>query len=393
MINTFEKDIENKPILVQHFYAMEPKNISSKLKQPSANRTKKRQAPALSASAKALIWATFDNDVKEKTESETETNLTCVYDNTQNAPKTTDICADCETPLTIMEDGFPTCKSCGWFSRDILDYSPEWRFYGADDKNSNDPTRCGNPINPLLQESSLGCKVLYNNKSSYEMRRIGRWTEWQSVPHKEKSLYNEFMHISTMAQNGGISKLCVDEALVIYKDISEQQMFRGCNRAGVIAASIYIACRLNECPRTSNELADIFKLDKASASHGCTLAMEMMNTVNRNSGMDEQSNLCSTLPSDFIERFCSRLNANKQQTMLCLFIAKKVQQDNLIPDNTPNSIAAGIVYFMCQLCELNRSKAEIKTICGVSEVTINKCFKKLDAMNEQLVPSRFLAKA
>jgi transcription initiation factor TFIIB len=225
------------------------------------------------------------------------------------------------------------------------------------------------------------------------MRRIGRWTEWQSVPHKEKSLYNEFMHISTMAQNGGISKLCVDEALVIYKDISEQQMFRGCNRAGVIAASIYIACRLNECPRTSNELADIFKLDKASASHGCTLAMEMMNTVNRNSGMDEQSNLCSTLPSDFIERFCSRLNANKQQTMLCLFIAKKVQQDNLIPDNTPNSIAAGIVYFMCQLCELNRSKAEIKTICGVSEVTINKCFKKLDAMKEQLVPSRFLAKA
>jgi hypothetical protein len=137
LINTFEKDIENKTILVQHFYAMEPKNISSKLKQPSANRTKKRQAPALSASAKAQIWAAFDNDVKEKSKSETETSLTCVYDNTQNMPKTTDICADCETPLTIMEDGFPTCKSCGWFSRDILDYSPEWRFYGADDKNSN----------------------------------------------------------------------------------------------------------------------------------------------------------------------------------------------------------------------------------------------------------------
>jgi transcription initiation factor TFIIB len=41
-----------------------------------------------------------------------------------------------------------------------LDYSPEWRFYGADDKKGSDPTRCGNPINPLLQESSFGCKIL-----------------------------------------------------------------------------------------------------------------------------------------------------------------------------------------------------------------------------------------
>ena len=151
-----------------------------------------------------------------------------------------------------MDDGFPTCTNdiCGIIYKDILDYSPEWRFYGADDKNATDPTRCGNPINPLLVQSSFGCKVLSSHKSSYEMKKIRKWTEWQSMPHREKSLYDEFQFITVMAQNAGIPKIFIDNAMTIHKDISEQKMFRGLNRDGIKSASLYISCRLNGCPRT-----------------------------------------------------------------------------------------------------------------------------------------------
>lgn len=354
-------------------------------RQPqSINRTKKKQQGQRSTLDKANIWALLDKDKEDTEVKNSSLDMECVYQK--------DTCQSCESPLITMEDGFPTCSNnaCGRLYREVLDFSPEWRFYGADDKNANDPTRCGNPINPLLQESSLGCKVLYNSKSTYEMRCIGRWTEWQSIPHTEKTLYNDFMHISTMAHNGGIPKICVDEACSIRKDLSEQQMFRGCNRAGVIAGSVYIACRLNGCPRTACEIAEIFHLDKASSTNGCALALELYNTVYRNNGADDAADLGSTCPSDFIERYCSRLNVSKEQTMLCLFIANVIQEQNLIPDNTPNSVAAGIVFFMCQLFHLNRSKAEIKSICNVSEVTINKCYKKIDAMKHKIVPSCFL---
>jgi hypothetical protein len=68
-------------------------------------------------------------------------------------------CTLCRNVLHVMEDGFPTCSSCGLMYRHILDYSPEWRFYsnGNNDRNVVDQTRCGNPINPLLKESSFGC--------------------------------------------------------------------------------------------------------------------------------------------------------------------------------------------------------------------------------------------
>ena len=42
----------------------------------------------------------------------------------------------------------------------MIEQSAEWRYYGADDTGNSDPTRCGMPINPLLAQSSFGCKIL-----------------------------------------------------------------------------------------------------------------------------------------------------------------------------------------------------------------------------------------
>ena len=305
-----------------------------------------------------------------------------------------DICHMCKTCLIISEDGFPTCanKECAHINVKTLDYSPEWRFYGADDKNQSDPTRCGNPINPLLVESSFACKVLVSNSSTYEMRKIRKWTEWQSMPHREKSLYDEFQFITIMAQNAGIPKIFIDDAVAIHKDISEQKMFRGMNRDGIKSASIYISCRLNGCPRTAHEIAEIFRLDKASATAGCSTAVKILHNIERNYDPSQQTELGLTKPIAFIERFCSRLNINGELIMLSKFIAKKVDDQCIINNNTPHAVAAGIVFFISHNCQLNITKMDIKAICGVSEVTINKCFKKLELMKDQLIPRCVLEK-
>src|SRR5210317_1725396 len=129
------------------------------------NKTKKKRNDASSYNKKQL-WNIFDSEMDTKEEDKVE----CVY----STPKEDNLCHVCNSYLMIMDDGFPTCTNskCGIIYKDILDYSPEWRYYGADDKNANDPTRCGNPINPLLVQSSFGCKVLCNTKSTYEMKKI-----------------------------------------------------------------------------------------------------------------------------------------------------------------------------------------------------------------------------
>jgi len=352
------------------------------------SKTKKKKV-LLSNKEKSKLWDIFDLekehiDIKDAK----DTNIECIYDIESG------LCTLCKSVLIIMEDGFPTCtnQECSIIYKNTLDYSPEWRFYGADDKNANDPTRCGNPINPLLVESSYGCKVLCAGNSSYEMKKIRKWTEWQSMPHKEKSLYDEFQFITIMAQNAGIPKIFIDVAMTIHKDISEQKMFRGLNRDGIKAASIYISCRLNGCPRTSHEIAEIFKLDKTSATSGCSMAVNILHNIERNVEPSQQTDLCTTTPSSFIDRFCSKLNINNELTMLSKFIANKLENQNIISDNTPHAIAAGIVYFVSQNCNLNINKMDIKQICGVSEVTINKCFKKMENIKTNLIPKCILDK-
>jgi len=358
---------------------------------PQTYRKTQKKKTGLSSNEKSKLWDVFDTDthIISNPNDKTGANIECVY-----AKENDDKCTLCKSALLIMDDGFPTCvnTSCGVMYKDVVDFSPEWRFYGTEDKNAKDPTRCGNPINPLLAQSSFGCTVMCTSKSSYEMKKIRKWTEWQSMPHKEKSLYEEFQFITIMAQNAGIPKIFIDDAVSIHKDISEQKMFRGINRDGIKSASIYISCRLNGCPRTAHEIADIFKLDKTSATNGCSVAVNILHNIERNIDPSHQSDLCITLPSSFIERYCSKLGINQELTMLSKFVAFKIEQNNIITDNIPHAITAGIIYFISQNCNLNVTRADIKNISGVSEVTINKCYKKLDIIRETLLPSTILDK-
>jgi transcription initiation factor TFIIB len=362
---------------VENSNGLNESNVDNK----KSRKTKKKRD--LSVIDKKKLWDLFDEDKKE-----IDTELECIYS------KEIGLCNLCNSNLIIMEDGFPTCTNinCGVIYKDTLDYSPEWRFYNGENKNATDTTRCGNPINPLLVESSFGCKVLCTAKSSYEMKKIRKWTEWQSMPHKEKSLYDEFQFITTMAQNAGIPRIFIADAMAIHKDISEQKMFRGMNRDSIKSASIYISCRLNGFPRTAHEIAEIFHLDKMSATNGCSMAVNILHNIERNMEPSQQAELFITLPSSFIERFCSRLNINKELMLLSKFIANKIEKNNYITDNIPHAIAGGIVYFIAYNCNLSITKQDIKHICGVSEVTINKCFKKLELIKEQLLPSSVLKK-
>jgi len=356
----------------------------------ATNKTKKKKL-LLSVQEKKDLWKRFDIDKpKTKLAESISDNPMISYEH----HKETTICNACNGYIMIMEDGFPTCNSCGIIDMNVLDYSPEWRFYGAEDKHGADPTRCGNPINPLLLESSFGCKIMCTAGSSYDMKKIRTWTEWQSMPHREKSLYDEFQFITQMAQNSGIPKIFIDNAIQIHKTISERKMLRGLNRDGIKAASIYLSCRKNGCPRTAHEIADIFHLDKASATNGCSMAVNILNDIERTNGNQsiESSKLCFTTPCSFIERYCSKLNMSVEIVKLAMFVAKKIELGHLINDNAPDSIAAGIVYFISQLCKLNYTKFDIKGICGVSEVTINKCFKKLNAIREMVIPTVILQK-
>jgi transcription initiation factor TFIIB len=336
---------------------------------------------------KSNLWKIIDDE-----EEISSKKVEIIYE--KDNVNETNVCLTCNEALYYTDPGFLLCSNnrCGRLYKDMIDFGAEWRYYGAEDNNISDPTRCGMPINPLLRESSFGCKVMCGKSSTYEMRKIKRYTEWQSMPYKEKSKYDDFQKITLIAKNSGIPKIIIDEAIRYYNKLSEAKKFRGLNRDGILAASIYISFSKNKNPRTPKEIATIFYLDNTSATKGCKNAMNILNDLEMQGEEDEQTVMTKTTPCTFIERYCSKLNVNNELTKLCLFVGQNVKQRNLIPENTPHSIAAGIIYYVSLNCNLNISKKDIHHTSQISEVTINKCYKKLENYSRYLIPETIIGK-
>jgi transcription initiation factor TFIIB len=282
----------------------------------------------------------------------------------------------CEQEENMMaEDGIVKCKCCGNTIYNICD-NPEWRFYGANSSTKKtDQTRCGMPINKLLPQSSLGSTISYssNNKTLHHIRK---YQQWNSMPYKERSRYKIFLEIQRNCKENHIPEKIISEAKSLYTIISTTKISRGANRKGIIAACVYYSCKECEVPRSSKEIAEMFHIEATVMTRGCKKFREIMNLNKKDK--NRLSNTVSVKPQDFIERFCNKLNIEAKFVKIIKDICKKAIDNNIITENTPPSIAAGCIYFASKWNPLNITRKQISTVCKISEVTINKCSKKIE---------------
>ena len=313
----------------------------------------------------------FDEHYKYLSKIEDKTNIT----ENENVDEIN--CCKIEGNYEI-DQGIIKCKLCSNIIRNISTL-PEWRFYGSSDNKGVDPTRCGMPINNLLPESSVGSTISFG-KNTKTMNQIRKYQQWGGMPYKERSLYKVFLDIQRCCENNNLCPKIISEAKSIYKIVSNTKISRGANRQGIIAACVYFACKTCSVPRSSKEIADIFKINSTVMTRGVKKCQEIiyMNKANRqrlNQGMSIQ-------PEDLIERFCNKLKIQEKDVKTITKICTKSINENIISENTPPSIAAGCIFYYIKKKDMKITRKDISDICIISEVTINKCCKRLETHDE-----------
>ena len=300
-----------------------------------------------------------------------------------------DLCSSCHSDKIISNNNEIICEKCGTIQEEILAYDAEWRYYGPEDTKSSDPTRCGMPTNELLPQSSQGSTISFKWGESWEMRKIRNYHGWHAMPYKERSLYNVFEQIQSKALLQGITPCIIEEAKVLYKTISEVKISRGQNRNGIIASCIYKACKQKNVPRSHKEIATIFNISVKHMIRGCKRFDEIMNQIKQE---NKSSDIVGSKSTDYIQRFCSKLNLGDNILNICKHTCNKAEEFSLVSENTPPSIAAGTIFLVCSLLSLSISKTQISEICKISEVTISKCYKKLLKYHKHLLPEEIITK-
>ena len=286
-------------------------------------------------------------------------------------------CEKCSYKQLVILEGQYVCPSCSSIQSRVIDDGAEWRFYGSDDHRGEDPTRCGMPTNHLLPKSSLGSMIGFKakGKDNKDIRSIRRFLLWNSMPHWERTLYQNFEVLNGAGISQGISSKIIEDAKILFKESSQKKISRGDNKEGLVAACMYYACIINKVPRSTKEIAKMFKLDPNVLTKGNARFQELL-----------KINVDTSNPEDFIARFGSNLNMNWEDIQACKELARKIEEYELVSENAPTSVAAGTIFFYCHYKEVDFPKKQISDTCGVSEVTITKCFKKLQKYKHLLFP-------
>lgn len=285
-------------------------------------------------------------------------------------------CENCKSTDVVNNDGQYICTSCNVIQCRVIDDGAEWRFYGVDDNRSEDPTRCGMPTNNLLPKSSMGSMIGFYKytKDNRDISRIRRYLIWNSMPHWERTLYQIFEQLSNTGFSNGINSKVIDDSKVLFKQASEMKISRGENKEGLIASCLYYACLINKVPRSTKEIAKMFKIKHDTLTKGNARFQELL-----------KLNVDSSNPEDYISRFGSNLNMNWEDIEKCKKLTKIIEDYEIVSENAPTSVAASTIYFFVHYNEHDINKKYISEICGVSEVTITKCFKKLQKHKDMLL--------
>ena len=313
------------------------------------------------------LWKQLETLKTDDDDENIEEEIHCVNEN-------------CQSIEFNFEGNEYICTSCSMVQNKVMDTNAEWRFYGSEDNKSSNPTRCGMPVNQFMPKSSIGSVIGMENTANkfFQYTRMRKYHLWNSMPYKERSLFAILNSINVQAGNSGLSQTIIDDAKVLYKKLSEEKISRGDNRHGLIASSIYMSCKSNNVPRSAKEVAKMFNLNISIMTKGCKKFNEIMNI-----------NYDSSTPEDFIKRFCTKLNRS-DIVDTCIHVIKKADEYSIVAENAPPSIAAGVIYLVSNIGKHNITKKQISKICDISEVTINKCYKKLATYTKFIFPEELL---
>lgn len=333
------------------------------------------------------------------------------------------VCPDCTTGKWVsIEEEEIVCTACGNHLGYLIDSTAEYRWFGSEDR-SPDPSRVGNPMNPLLPESSLGTRILARPGDSKVMRRIRQYHLWNIMPYRERTLWNVFEMLHVRASNAGISLAIVEEAKQLYAQVSPLCICRGQQKDALLAACLYESLKRHDTPRRPADIADMFQIDSKLITRGVKQFSGLLEEHLHASTQflartvpvppaaaapatavaptppslkasvaaetpvappvsEKKTEVTSTSFRHYLEPAILRLETPRAMHTSILEAATRIgdmiDELGVCPETTPSSLAACSLTLACEHLSIEKANAVIAKVCSISLATLQKCMKRVE---------------
>lgn len=292
--------------------------------------------------------------------------------------ETNDKCMECaSTEFDEDSNGYRCCRQCGTvLSNTIIDYGKDTNTY-SDSEKDND--RWGLPKSQLIHDGGLTTDIDWRNKdysgrsiSSSMRRTMNRLrTQHQRTRIKdaiERNLVVALAELQRLASQMELPMSIRSEAARYYRQAVDNKLVRGRSIEGVVAASLYLACRMVNQPRTLDEVGHYSRTGRKEIGRTYRAIVKEL-----------KLQVPSADAKGYVPRFCSTLKLNSKATIEANRIIDACRADNWAAGRGPTGIAAAAVYLAAMLVNQPRTQREVAMAAGVTEVTIRNRYKEMCA--------------
>ncbi len=287
-------------------------------------------------------------------------------------------CPECSSKHLTRdyERGELICEDCGIVIDDqYIDQGPEWRAFDAEQGEKR--ARTGAPMTYTIHDKGLSTEISWKNKDSYgksiptknraQLYRLRKWQRRIRVSNAtERNLAFALSELDRMASAMGLPRNVRETAAMIYRKAVNKNLIRGRSIEGVVAASLYAACRKCGVPRTLDEVADASRVGRKEIGR-----------TYRFMSRELKLKLMPTRPQDYVQRFCSELSLSGDIHSKAAEILDDATKKELTSGRGPTGVAAAAIYISSILGNERRTQREVAEVAGVTEVTIRNRYKEL----------------
>ncbi|MFW9854010.1 MAG: transcription initiation factor IIB family protein [Candidatus Thorarchaeota archaeon] len=286
-------------------------------------------------------------------------------------------CPECGAEGEIVSDqrsGQAICACCGVVINSLMiDRGPEWRAY--DYFEEQDRSRGGSPL--TLLQPDLGIKTQISRS-----RKDGKGRKLSS---SKRLVFNRLSNVDNHANSAEIRNLRIalrelkrlrsqmelpdrtaQTASKVYRECLKKNLIRGRSIDGMIAASLYLACRKTKIPLTLKDVAINANVSSKELGRCVRTIIQHLQTK-PDSGRHEA----------LIHRLGGELSLSMPTRMAAVKIAIRTREYGITVGKNPMSIAAACLYIAGVKTGERRTQQQIARAAKTTPVTIRNRFKEI----------------
>ncbi|MDE1767088.1 MAG: transcription initiation factor IIB [Thaumarchaeota archaeon] len=291
---------------------------------------------------------------------------------------TESICPYCGKDLVITDGsiGERFCQGCGFVICERGEYTgSEWRAFSKEEYD--DKSRTGSPISLAVHDMGLATVIGHENTDASgrplsflmksRMNHLRTWDRRSQVHESlDRNLRQAFAELDKLRDKLALSDAVKEKAAYIYRKAIISEAVRGRSIAGIVAATLYAACRDSETPRTLAEVANGINIGRKEVSRCYRLLLLGLGLT-----------MPVADPIKCVSRIANNCNLNEKIKRGALAILNDAAKMELSAGKDPMGLAAAALYLSCVMSGNETTQKVIAPAAGVTEVTIRNRFKGL----------------